>query len=60
LLTAIQRKAEPVNPSLDRRWRLRQVSGLQMAKRAWLESCRARRKPVPKPRYRPAIYAVPA
>jgi predicted RNase H-like HicB family nuclease len=33
---------------------------VQMAKRAWLETARARRKPIPKPRYRPAIYAVPA
>ena len=31
---------------------------VQIAKQAWLESCRARKKPIPKPRYRPAIYAV--
>ena len=34
---------------------LRQV---QLAKAAWLETCRARKKPIPEPRYRPAIYAV--
>ncbi len=28
------------------------------AKEAWLESARATGKPVPKPRYRPAIYQV--
>jgi len=33
---------------------------VQLARRAWLETCRARKKPIPKPRYRPAIYAVPA
>lgn len=26
------------------------------AKAAWLDSARAQRKPIPKPRYRPAIY----
>ena len=31
---------------------------VQIAKAAWLETCRAKRKPIPKPRYRPAIYAV--
>jgi len=31
---------------------------VQLAKKAWLETCRARRKPVPQPRYRPAIYAL--
>ena len=31
---------------------------VQIAKEAWLETCRARKKPIPKPRYRPAIYAV--
>ncbi len=36
---------------------LRQV---QVAKRVWLETCRARKKPIPKPRYRPAIYAARA
>ena len=34
---------------------LRQVL---IAKDAWLETARKRRKPIPKPRYRPAIYAV--
>jgi predicted RNase H-like HicB family nuclease len=33
---------------------------VQAAKQAWLQTCRARRKPIPKPLYRPAIYAVPA
>jgi predicted RNase H-like HicB family nuclease len=32
---------------------LRQV---QVAKTAWLEAARAEGKPVPRPRYRPAIY----
>ena len=27
-----------------------------MAKDAWLETARARGKPIPRPRYRPAIY----
>ena len=31
---------------------------VQLAKAAWLETCRARKKPIPKPRYRPAIYAI--
>jgi predicted RNase H-like HicB family nuclease len=29
---------------------------VQVAKEAWLESARARGKPIPKPQYRPAIY----
>lgn len=34
---------------------------VQLAKAAWLQTCRARKKSVPTPRYRPAIYAaVPA
>jgi predicted RNase H-like HicB family nuclease len=33
---------------------------VQLAKKAWLETCRAKREPVPKPRYRPAIYAMSA
>ena len=33
---------------------------VQIAKQAWLATCRAKKKPVPKPTYRPAIYAVPA
>lgn len=28
----------------------------EVAKRAWLASARAEKKPIPKPRYRPAIY----
>lgn len=31
---------------------------VQIAKTAWLETCRAKRKPIPKPLYRPAIYAI--
>ena len=34
------------------------LNQVQIAKIAWLETCRARRKPIPKPLYRPAIYAV--
>jgi len=30
---------------------------VQIAKQAWLATCRAKKKPVPQPRYRPAIYA---
>ena len=30
---------------------------VQLAKAAWLQTCRARKKSVPSPRYRPAIYA---
>jgi predicted RNase H-like HicB family nuclease len=34
---------------------------VQLAKAAWLQTCRARKKTVPPPRYRPATYAaVPA
>ena len=33
---------------------------VQIAKTAWLETCRAPKKAIPKPRYRPAIYAVQA
>jgi predicted RNase H-like HicB family nuclease len=29
------------------------------AKRAWLEAARAEGKPIPEPRYRPAIYQLP-
>lgn len=29
---------------------------VQKAKRAWLAAAKAARKPIPKPRYRPAIY----
>ena len=28
----------------------------QLAKKVWLEAARVARKPIPKPRYRPAIY----
>ena len=31
-----------------------------VAKKAWLETARAKRKPIPPPRYRPAIYAATA
>lgn len=31
---------------------------VEIAKRAWLESAKAEGKPVPPPRYRPAIYLV--
>ena len=31
---------------------------VQIAKAAWLATCRALKKPVPKPLYRPAIYAM--
>ncbi len=34
---------------------LREVS---VAKQAWLESARSEGKPIPEPRYRPAIYQV--
>ncbi len=33
---------------------------VQLAKQAWLATCRAKKKPVPKARYRPAIYAAAA
>ena len=29
---------------------------VQLAKRLWLQAAKADRKPIPKPRYRPAIY----
>ena len=32
------------------------VREVQVAKRAWLKAAKARGKPIPKPRYRPAIY----
>ena len=31
---------------------------VQIAKEAWLEAARATGKPVPKPKYRPAIYSL--
>jgi predicted RNase H-like HicB family nuclease len=34
------------------------VHQAMIAKEAWLKTARARRKPIPLPRYRPAIYAV--
>ena len=36
------------------------VHEVQIAKKAWLETCRAKKKPVPKPLYHPAIYATVA
>jgi predicted RNase H-like HicB family nuclease len=35
------------------------LAELEKAKAAWLDSAREAGKPVPKPRYRPAIYQVP-
>ncbi len=32
------------------------LSELQKAREAWIETARAEGKPIPKPRYRPAIY----
>ncbi|MCG3179731.1 MAG: hypothetical protein BIFFINMI_02073 [Phycisphaerae bacterium] len=32
------------------------VAQVQIAKEAWLQSARANGKPIPEPRYRPAIY----
>jgi predicted RNase H-like HicB family nuclease len=32
------------------------LAQVEQAKAAWLESARAARKPIPEPRYRPAIY----
>ena len=29
---------------------------VEAAKKAWLDAARAERKPIPRPRYRPAIY----
>lgn len=31
-----------------------------IARQAWLKAAKAARKPIPPPRYRPAIYPVPA
>ncbi len=31
---------------------------IEIAKKAWLRAAKAERKPIPKPRYRPAIYQV--
>jgi predicted RNase H-like HicB family nuclease len=35
------------------------LAELEKAKTAWLDSAREAGKPVPKPRYRPAIYQAP-
>ena len=32
------------------------VREVQVAKKAWLRAAKARGKPIPKPKYRPAIY----
>ena len=34
------------------------LAEVQIAKTAWLEAARAEGKPIPKPKYRPAIYQV--
>jgi predicted RNase H-like HicB family nuclease len=34
------------------------VREVLIAKKAWLDTARKHRKPIPEPRYRPAIYAV--
>lgn len=34
------------------------LAEVQLAKAAWLEAARAAGKPIPRPRYRPAIYQV--
>jgi predicted RNase H-like HicB family nuclease len=36
------------------------VREVEKAKRAWLATAKKRGKPIPKPRYRPAIYQVAA
>ena len=36
------------------------VHEVLLAKKAWLETARAKGKPIPPPRYRPAIYAMTA
>ncbi|MDO8616758.1 MAG: type II toxin-antitoxin system HicB family antitoxin [Dehalococcoidia bacterium] len=35
------------------------LAELEKAKSAWLDAARASRKPIPSPRYRPAIYQTP-
>jgi predicted RNase H-like HicB family nuclease len=35
------------------------LAELEKAKSAWLDAARAARKPIPSPRYRPAIYQTP-
>ncbi len=39
---------------------LEALEQVEIAKSAWLESARAEGRPVPEPRYRPAIYQVAA
>ena len=34
------------------------LNQLQVARAAWLEAARAEGKPIPRPRYRPAIYQI--
>ena len=34
------------------------LTQVQIAKEAWLKAARSLRKPIPKPRYRPAIYQI--
>lgn len=34
------------------------LAQVEIAKAAWLEAARAEGKPIPRPRYRPAIYQV--
>ena len=34
------------------------LAELEIARKAWLEAARAEGKPIPEPRYRPAIYQV--
>ena len=34
------------------------VREVQKAKRAWIRVARSRKKPIPKPQYRPAIYQI--
>jgi predicted RNase H-like HicB family nuclease len=34
------------------------LRGVEQAKKAWLEAAAANNKPIPKPKYRPAIYLV--
>ncbi len=34
------------------------LAQVEIAKAAWLEAARAKRKPIPRPRYRPVIYQV--
>jgi len=36
------------------------LAEVEQAKRLWLEAARAAGKPIPPPRYRPAIYQVPS